>query len=207
MPQTLPIPTQHLLIPRGDDYEYKISFCHGTELLYDVPASTIPTRIYIAPISSNMTIGQKLKHQGGELTLTQNLAPTDISAMVASVPFKILKGTGFAGNPIDITGWQGFSSIRSAFDSPTSWNAVCTVADAINGTFSILFPRTVTGLIPSNCSIVQLSEIPKFSLDDALTWGKLLKQSYVWEFDTIDTLNRRASRTEGRVLVSSGVTA
>lgn len=207
MPQTLPIPTQHLLIPRGDDFEYRTAFHHGTELLYDALPSTVPTRIYIAPINSSMTIGQKLKHESGELVLTQNLAPTDISAMVSKVPFKLLKGTGIAGNPIDITGWTGFSSIRSAFDSPTSWNAVCTVADAINGTFSILFPRTVTGLIPSNCSIVQLSEIPNFSLDDALTWGKLLKQSYVWEFDTIDTQNRRASRTQGRVLVSSGVTA
>lgn len=205
MTPEISIPTQNLLIPQGDDFEVKYLFCHGTRVLYDVPPSTVPIRIYIAPIGASMTIGQKLKHEGGELILAEPIAPTDVSAMVTRVPFKLLKNTSIAGNPINVTGWTGLSSIRSALGSPSFWQAACTIDSAVNGTFSILFPRLSTQLIPSSCSISQLKEIPNFKLQDALTWGKLIKKSYFWEFDTIDTQDRRITRVSGRVLIG-GVT-
>lgn len=201
------IATQNLLIPQGDDFEFKISFHHGTQLLCDALPSTVPAKINIAPIGATMLAGQKLFYGGcGELILSAPIAPTDLTAMVTKIPAKIAKDTSLRGNPIDVTGWTGFSSIRSNFGEVLSWDGICTIDSALSGTFSVLFPRAVTRLIPANCSAAQLSVIQDFSMDDAATWGKLIKQSYYWDFDTIATNNRRTRRTEGRALVSSEVT-
>lgn len=198
----------NLLIPKGDDFELRLTLRHGTALRCEAAVSAVPTVIKINPIGANMAIGEKLRYGNcGELTLTAAIGPLDMVATVANVPDKLPAGQPLQGNPIDVTGWQGFSSVRSAHGAALSWNAVCTIdGPAINGTFLILFPRSISSTIPANCSAPDLFDLGGFDLDNAPTWGKFAKTAYVWDFDTIDLSDRRTRRIEGRALVSGEVT-
>ena len=103
----------NLLIPKGDNFEPRLTLKYSTSLRFAAAISTVPTLIKISPIGISMAIGDKLYTGGfGELTLTKPLGPLSVVANVASVPTALPEGTALYAGPIDITGWQGFSSIR-----------------------------------------------------------------------------------------------
>ena len=198
----------NLLIPKGDDFELRLTLCHGTTLRCDVAVSTAPTVIKINPIGASMAIGEKLRYGNcGELVLTAPIGPLDMVATVASIPSLLLADRPLQGNPIDITGWTGFSSMRSAYGAAISWDSVCTIdGPAIDGTFLMRLPRSISATIPANCSAPDLFDLEGFDIDSASTWGKLSKTAYVWDFDTIDLSDRRTRRIEGRALITNEVT-
>lgn len=198
----------NLLIPKGDDFELRLTLRHGTSLRCEAAVSLGPTVIKINPIGSSMPIGQKLRYGNcGELVLTDPIGPLDMVASVASVPNLLPSGQSLQGNPIDITGWQGFSSVRSTYGAPLSWDAICTIdGTATDGTFLILLPRSISKTIPANCSAPDLFDLGGFDINNAPTWGKFAKTAYVWDFDTIDLNDRRTRQIEGRVLISGEAT-
>jgi hypothetical protein len=198
----------NLLIPQGDDFEFNITLYHGTALVCPAPISTVPVAIRIMPIAAAMVTGQKLYYGDcGELELSQSLAPTDLIAYVTKVPELLSKETQLRGNPIDVTGWQGFSSVRSDYGSPLAWNFVCTIAgNPLLGTFNLLMPRSVSSGIPANCTDKSIALIEGFDFADLKTWDKLSKSAYVWDFDTLDMRDRKTRRNKGLALVTGEVT-
>lgn len=198
----------NLLIPQGDDFEFNITLYHGTALVCPASASTTPMPIRISPIGATMIAGQKLYYGDcGELELAQSLAPTDLIAYVTRVPALLPEKTQLRGNPIDVSGWQGFSSVRSAYGSPLAWNFVCTIAgNPLLGTFNLLLPRVTSSGIPANCTNSSIALIEGFDFADSKTWDKFAKSAYVWDFDTLDTRDRKTRRSEGLALVSGEVT-
>ena len=198
----------NLLIPKGDDFELKLTLRHGTSLRCAAAVSAVPTMIKINPLGAAMMIGQKLTYGNcGELTLTAAIGPLDMVATVANIPAPLPSGQILQGNPIDITGWQGFSSIRSAYGAPLSWDSICSIyGPPANGTFSILLPRSISITIPANCTAPDLFDLGGFDIKHRSTWGKAAKTAYVWDFDTIDLNDRRTRRIEGRALITGEVT-
>ena len=106
----------NLLIPKGDIFEPRLTLKYSTSLRFAVSISTVPTSIKISPIGISMAIGDKLYYGGvngvNELTLTEPLTPLSVVANVKNVPTALPEGTVLYAGPIDLTGWQGFSSIR-----------------------------------------------------------------------------------------------
>ena len=198
----------NLLIPQGDDFELRLTLCYGTSLRCPAMASAVPVQIKINPIGANMLLGQKLLYGGcGELVLSLPVGPLDTTATVASIPDDLPANQSFQATPIDITGWQGFSSIRPSYGQSSSWDMTCTVdGDPLKGTFLLFLPRIISKTIPSNCTASELAELEGFDSSDSATWGKFGRGANVWDFDTVDLRDRRTRRTEGRVLVSGEVT-
>ena len=198
----------NLLIPQGDDFELLIELRHGAALRCAVPVSAATITIKIVPMGASMVAGQKLMYGDCDpLILAENLAPTDTTAIVTRVLTRLEPGTTLAGNPINVTGWTGYSSIRGYYGSPTSWNFICNVfGNPINGTFSLLLPHLISAAIPGNCTAQQIYLINGFALSDTRTWDTLPSNAYVWDFDTVDANARRKRRESGSVLVSSEVT-
>lgn len=106
----------NLLIPKGDDFEPRLTLSSSTSLRYAASISAVPTSIKIHPIGISMAIGDKLYYGGvsgvNELTLTEALTPLSVIANVESIPIALPETTVLYAGPIDIAGWQGFSSIR-----------------------------------------------------------------------------------------------
>lgn len=194
----------NLLIPKGDDFVLPVRFLNSTELCCGVAASTVPTVIKINPIGP-MAIGEKLRYENcGELILTAPIGPLDTVATVASVPSLLSAGLYLQGNPIDITGWQGFSSVRTS--TGAFWDAVCTIdGSAIDGKFKVWFQRS-TCTIPVNCRAVDLFDLRGFNINNASTWGRFGPTSYDWDFDTIDSNNLRTTQLMGRALIAGSAT-
>ena len=198
----------NLLIPQGDDFELLIELRHGVVLRCPVPVSAATITIEIVPMGASMVVGQKLMYGDCDpLILAENLAPTDTIAVVTRVPTRLESGTTLTGNPIDVTGWTGYSSIRGYYGASTSWDFVCNVfGNPMSGTFSLLLPHLISAAIPANCTAQQIHLINGFTLGSTRTWDTLPGAAYVWDFDTVDTNARRKRRENGSVLVSSEVT-
>ena len=198
----------NLLIPQGDDFELLIELRHGIVLRCPAPVSAATITIEIVPVGASMVAGQKLMYGNCDpLILAENLAPTDTNAVVTRVPTRLESGMTFTGNPIDVTGWTGYSSIRSYYGASTSWDFICNVfGNPIDGTFSLLLPHLISAAIPANCTSQQIHLINGFDLSDTRTWDTLPRSAYVWDFDTVDTNAKRKRRENGSVLVSSEVT-
>lgn len=198
----------NILIPKGDDFELRLTLRHSTSLRCDAVASANTSTIKINPIGASMAIGEKLYYGAcGELVLAAPVTALSMTATLENLPNALSSGSVLRANPIDITGWQGFSSIRSAYGAPLSWDSVCTIDGLpIDGTFLILLPRVISRTIPANCSASALVDLEEFDINNPSTWGKLAKTAYVWDFDTLSANDRRNRQTEGRALVSGEVT-
>jgi hypothetical protein len=203
----MPGAVRHIIIQKGDTAPIIRQFWHGGYFSCAVTASTAPKTVHISPTGVALGIGDRLYYGScSSLVVAAVATATATEVQVSSVPLAIAAGTRFRIKPIDVTGWTGFSSIRTAIDAASSWNFLVTISgNPLNGTFT-LDPTPFTNTITANATWKNTTGLPGFNIDDIKTWGKLAKTHYYWDFDLVDTSNIRRRRIQGAALVTGEVT-